>query len=256
MYAGGFKQVQYKEYICWMQVKIYISDQTSLRICNSVYRNSEFRHFGWTSQNQLVELCLLQPHFSNFSPWNCLSYSSCPVPGRVCAAQMCPSNFHAASGFWTRLSYTSLSCLWILSAWRIAAYAIPVDISVLQQSMLPQHVSVLLFNSRLCCPWTCLYDSSLCCPTTCLYGSSLCCPWTCLDDSSLLPLNVSLLKQCVLSIDVYVCLFYSSLYCPMRCLATAACASPGLICSTAACAVSGSVCQSIGVSAALLLVRL
>ncbi len=36
MYAGGFKQVQYKEYICWMQVKIYISDQTSLRICNSV----------------------------------------------------------------------------------------------------------------------------------------------------------------------------------------------------------------------------
>jgi hypothetical protein len=25
MYAGGFKQVQYKEYICWMQVKIYIS---------------------------------------------------------------------------------------------------------------------------------------------------------------------------------------------------------------------------------------
>jgi hypothetical protein len=37
MYAGGFKQVQYKEYICWMQVKIYISDQTSLRICNSVY---------------------------------------------------------------------------------------------------------------------------------------------------------------------------------------------------------------------------
>jgi hypothetical protein len=36
MFAGGFKQVQYKEYICWMQVKIYISDQTSLRICNSV----------------------------------------------------------------------------------------------------------------------------------------------------------------------------------------------------------------------------
>jgi hypothetical protein len=36
MYAGGVKQVQYKEYICWMKVKIYISDQTSLRICNSV----------------------------------------------------------------------------------------------------------------------------------------------------------------------------------------------------------------------------
>jgi hypothetical protein len=32
---GFFKQVQYKEYISWMQVKIYISDQTSLRICNS-----------------------------------------------------------------------------------------------------------------------------------------------------------------------------------------------------------------------------
>ncbi len=35
MHAGGFKQVIYKEYICWIQVKIYISDQTSLRICNS-----------------------------------------------------------------------------------------------------------------------------------------------------------------------------------------------------------------------------
>jgi hypothetical protein len=34
--AGGFKQVQCKEYICWIQVKIHISDQTSLRICNSV----------------------------------------------------------------------------------------------------------------------------------------------------------------------------------------------------------------------------
>ncbi len=38
MYAGGFKQVQYKEYICWIQVKIHISDQTSLRICNSVVK--------------------------------------------------------------------------------------------------------------------------------------------------------------------------------------------------------------------------
>ena len=37
MYAGGIKQVLYKEYICWIQVKIHISDQTSLRICNSVY---------------------------------------------------------------------------------------------------------------------------------------------------------------------------------------------------------------------------
>ncbi len=36
MYAGGFKQVLCNEYICWMQVKIHISDQTSLRICNSV----------------------------------------------------------------------------------------------------------------------------------------------------------------------------------------------------------------------------
>jgi hypothetical protein len=36
MYAGGFKQGLYKEYICWIQVKIHISDQTSLRICNSV----------------------------------------------------------------------------------------------------------------------------------------------------------------------------------------------------------------------------
>jgi hypothetical protein len=36
MYAGGFKQVLCKEYICWIQVKIHISDQTSLRICNSV----------------------------------------------------------------------------------------------------------------------------------------------------------------------------------------------------------------------------
>jgi hypothetical protein len=36
MYAGRFKQVPYKEYICWIQVKIHISDQTSMRICNSV----------------------------------------------------------------------------------------------------------------------------------------------------------------------------------------------------------------------------
>jgi hypothetical protein len=43
MYAGGFKQVQYKEYICWMQVKIYISDQTSLRICNSVHCKKSWR---------------------------------------------------------------------------------------------------------------------------------------------------------------------------------------------------------------------
>jgi hypothetical protein len=41
MNAGGFKQVQYKEYIRWMQVKIYISDQTSLRICNSVFISNE-----------------------------------------------------------------------------------------------------------------------------------------------------------------------------------------------------------------------
>jgi hypothetical protein len=40
MYAGGFKQVLYNEYICWTQVKIHISDQTSLRICNSVYTES------------------------------------------------------------------------------------------------------------------------------------------------------------------------------------------------------------------------
>ena len=43
---GGFKQVQYKEYICWMQVKIYISDQTSLRICNSVEQKNESRKSG------------------------------------------------------------------------------------------------------------------------------------------------------------------------------------------------------------------
>ncbi len=36
IYAVGFNQLQYKEYIYWTQVKIYISDQTSLRICNSV----------------------------------------------------------------------------------------------------------------------------------------------------------------------------------------------------------------------------
>jgi hypothetical protein len=36
IYEGGFKQVQYKEYICWIQVKNHISDQTALRICNSV----------------------------------------------------------------------------------------------------------------------------------------------------------------------------------------------------------------------------
>jgi hypothetical protein len=34
-----------------------------------------------------------------------------------------------------------------------------------------------------------------------------------------LPLNVSLLQQSVLSLDVTVCLFYCSLYCPRSCLA-------------------------------------
>ncbi len=45
MYARGFKQVQYKEYICWMQVKIYISDQTSLRICYSVIKVASLKKF-------------------------------------------------------------------------------------------------------------------------------------------------------------------------------------------------------------------
>jgi hypothetical protein len=36
VYARGFNQVHCKEYICWIQVKIHISDQTSLKICNSV----------------------------------------------------------------------------------------------------------------------------------------------------------------------------------------------------------------------------
>ncbi len=36
MYAGEFQQVLYTTNICWIQVKIHISDQTSLRICNSV----------------------------------------------------------------------------------------------------------------------------------------------------------------------------------------------------------------------------
>ncbi len=42
MYARGFKQVLYKEYICWIQVKIQISDQTSLRFCNSVWPMAMF----------------------------------------------------------------------------------------------------------------------------------------------------------------------------------------------------------------------
>jgi hypothetical protein len=51
MDAGGLKQVQCKEYICWIQVKIHISDQTSLRICNSAdalitTRLYRFNHIG------------------------------------------------------------------------------------------------------------------------------------------------------------------------------------------------------------------
>ncbi len=53
MYAGGFKQVQYKEYICWMQVKIYISDQTSLRICNSVPWKLKLSCVNWTSTYEI-----------------------------------------------------------------------------------------------------------------------------------------------------------------------------------------------------------
>ncbi len=41
MYAWGVKQVLYKEYICWIQVKIHVSDQTSLRICNSVHQEED-----------------------------------------------------------------------------------------------------------------------------------------------------------------------------------------------------------------------
>ncbi len=52
MYAGGFKQVQYKEYICWMQVKIYISDQTSLRICNSVGKRGDLRSAAQISEER------------------------------------------------------------------------------------------------------------------------------------------------------------------------------------------------------------
>jgi hypothetical protein len=36
VYARGFNQVHCKEYIFWIQVKIHISDQASLKICNSV----------------------------------------------------------------------------------------------------------------------------------------------------------------------------------------------------------------------------
>jgi hypothetical protein len=59
MYAGGFKKVQYKEYICWMQVKIYISDQTSLRICNSV---DSCKH-----TNTLCGIFLLYPSLTELS---------------------------------------------------------------------------------------------------------------------------------------------------------------------------------------------
>jgi hypothetical protein len=47
MYAGGFKQVPYKGYICWRQVKIHISDQTSLRICNSVHGRTQRIPWPW-----------------------------------------------------------------------------------------------------------------------------------------------------------------------------------------------------------------
>jgi hypothetical protein len=43
---GGLKQVLYKEYICWIQVKIHISDQTSLRICNSVGPSERFAAYS------------------------------------------------------------------------------------------------------------------------------------------------------------------------------------------------------------------
>jgi hypothetical protein len=76
MYEGGFKQVQYEEYICWMQVKIYISDQTSLRICNSVEPNKTIARNEWASFNlyslrkdssyKNVRLAVLSPNFKIF----------------------------------------------------------------------------------------------------------------------------------------------------------------------------------------------
>jgi hypothetical protein len=63
MYAGGLKQVLYKEYICWIQVKIHISDQTSLRICNSVPAFAAPRGGGgvstlWTCHGNLLRRSL------------------------------------------------------------------------------------------------------------------------------------------------------------------------------------------------------
>ncbi len=43
--SGDLKKSNRRENICWIQVKIHISDQTSLRICNSVV--IKLSYLGW-----------------------------------------------------------------------------------------------------------------------------------------------------------------------------------------------------------------
>ncbi len=57
MHVWGFKQVQQKENIFWIQGKIQISDQTSLRICNSVQETlQDLLYIFWSYFGCRVEL--------------------------------------------------------------------------------------------------------------------------------------------------------------------------------------------------------
>jgi hypothetical protein len=71
----------------------------------------------------------------------------------------------------------------------------------------------------MCCLWTFQSNSSLC------FLWTLCCLWKCLSYSSVLPLNVSVLRQSVLP---WTYLSYSCLNCLLTCLSYCTPASPDL----------------------------
>jgi hypothetical protein len=143
-------------------------------------------------------LGLLQPNFSNFSPWNCLSYSilSCPWTCLFCSSICCLD-----------VPFLFPCCIWIL------------DASVLHQPVLQPELPlniVCMTHSSLC--YTCGHICS-----TAFYAASAC-VCSSVQQQTVLPLNVFVLQQHVLPLDV--CLFYGSLCCIWTCLIFSSLCSP------------------------------
>ncbi len=139
---------------------------------------------------------------------------------------------------WNFLSYSSLYCaLTNMFHCRLCC----LDVSVLQQPVLPLDVSVL-YHPVLPLYLPVLKQPVL--PLIYLFCRSLFCPWQfCSSEYCAIPLDKSVLQQCVLFLDVFVCLFTSSVYYPRRCLAYSSlcctcrcvCLSFELLCCTLTC---------------------